>query len=127
MGKLLSLLERRAVDKARRVAVSKLVQSGMPHQQAENEVKAVLDDEVKESMDKQRVKIAGKVGAGGILKWLQDHRDQIMQIVQIILSLIGMFGDNSSPQPASNEKGKDDGRDQPRGTSRTGNQGRVRE
>jgi hypothetical protein len=79
----------------RKVALGLYRKSGYDWATAKEEAEDIpeeeLDEIIAEHFPESR---AGRLGDGSFLQWLIDHKDQILQLIMAIISILSMFADN---------------------------------
>lgn len=73
----------------RRVANELAKRTGMDIGDAREEVATMTNAEIDNQADLRGV---GALGDGTFLQWLIDHKDQIIQLIMAIVSILAMFG-----------------------------------
>ena len=81
------------VRMVRNRAVSELQRrKGLSYYEAQKLVAELEDETIAEAAASEGVEPPGE--SGGFLEWLKDHMDEIMKVVQLILTLLGAFADD---------------------------------
>lgn len=104
-GPIRNLIKKRLFSYIRGEAQAKLVEKGTyDPQTARWKAEHFTDEDIQRQLDKRKelAKSVGKLGDGGFWQWIMDHKDQILELVMTIVSLLSMFADGQ-PDPTPSE------------------------